>query len=171
MICTSLLTLILPGSWQALPHVAQCWKQQASQVMICITAPRRSCCDQLALFAGRMLCMLDAVWLILHAVQVESFGPACVRPCKQTLCRIQHLPAIVLPHPYLLSPPCLLHFCICIHASKLPLLALFFLHEEVGRWVLHFITVQNPHDPLLLFPYSMTKLYQGYLQSHCLLLL
>lgn len=65
------------------------------QVMTCITAPRRACCVQLALFAGRILCMLDAVWLILHAVQVDSFGPACVRPCKQTLCMIQHfLPLI-----------------------------------------------------------------------------
>ena len=31
---------------------------------------------------------------------------------------------------------------------------------------LAYYQVQNPHDPLLLFPYSMTKLYQG-----CLLIL
>ena len=89
-------------------------------------------------FAGNSLCMLDAVWLILHAVQVDSFFPACVRPCKQTLCMVQHLPApdnttgllsqltsgsllqpvaasIVLLHSYLLSPSCVAQCCTCIY--------------------------------------------------------
>ncbi len=29
--------------------------------------------------------------------------------------------------------------------------------------------VQNPHDPLLLFPHLMIQLYQGYFQFQCLL--
>lgn len=95
--------------------------------MICVTAPGRSCCGQLAYFAGRILGMLDAVWLILYAVQADSSCHACVRPRKQTLCLIQHcLPLTPMAglSNHLMSRPLLqpvLHPSCCYTHSCCPL--------------------------------------------------